>query len=196
MSGTTQACHSLILKQVYKAVNIIMSVLVLVKTFPLIKIIKIVHQNFHFWTRKQSGFWESFLRSEKQMLLKFLGNIDSISLVRKGPGRVMQQITVIGIAGKRAVIKTAVYWLLVSEWMLWSYSWTHSSHLGLLTFILLYYSWTIEVQRSYVMYLVSQIVDNWSEKWKWNSLSSVWLFSTPWTIQCMEFSRPEYWSGE
>ena len=26
-------------------------------------------------------------------------------------------------------------------------------------------------------------------------LSCVWLFATPWTIQSMEFSRPEYWSG-
>ena len=29
---------------------------------------------------------------------------------------------------------------------------------------------------------------------KWKSLSSVQLFITPWTIQFMEFSRPEYWS--
>ena len=27
------------------------------------------------------------------------------------------------------------------------------------------------------------------------SLSRVWLSATPWTIQSMEFSRPEYWSG-
>ena len=33
--------------------------------------------------------------------------------------------------------------------------------------------------------------------WKkvWKSLSRGWLFVTPWTIQFMEFSRPEYWSG-
>ena len=30
---------------------------------------------------------------------------------------------------------------------------------------------------------------------KWKSLSCVRLFETPWTIQCTEFSRPEYWSG-
>ena len=29
---------------------------------------------------------------------------------------------------------------------------------------------------------------------KWKSLSCVWLCD-PWTIQSMEFSRPEYWSG-
>ena len=29
----------------------------------------------------------------------------------------------------------------------------------------------------------------------WKSLSRVWLFVTPWTIQPMEFSKPEYWSG-
>ena len=33
-------------------------------------------------------------------------------------------------------------------------------------------------------------------KWKSKSVSRVWLFATPWTIQPMEFSRPEYWSGE
>ena len=34
----------------------------------------------------------------------------------------------------------------------------------------------------------------WSEvEWKW--LSHVWLFATPWAIQSMEFSGPEYWSG-
>ena len=33
-------------------------------------------------------------------------------------------------------------------------------------------------------------------KWKWKSLSHVWLFATPWTIQPMEFSRTEHWSGQ
>ena len=40
---------------------------------------------------------------------------------------------------------------------------------------------------------------NWTEsrerKWKWKSLSPVWLFPTPWIIQSTEFYRPEYWSG-
>ena len=30
---------------------------------------------------------------------------------------------------------------------------------------------------------------------KWKLHSHVWLFVTPWTIQSMEFSWPEYWSG-
>ena len=34
-----------------------------------------------------------------------------------------------------------------------------------------------------------------SYKVKWKSLSHVQLFETPRTIQSMEFSRPEYWSG-
>ena len=29
----------------------------------------------------------------------------------------------------------------------------------------------------------------------WKSFSHVWLFATPWTIQSMELSRPEYWMG-
>ena len=33
-------------------------------------------------------------------------------------------------------------------------------------------------------------------KWKWKSLSHVWLFVTPGTIYSMEFSWPEYWSGQ
>ena len=32
-------------------------------------------------------------------------------------------------------------------------------------------------------------------KRKWKLLSCVWLFETPWTIQPMEFSRSEHWSG-
>ena len=36
----------------------------------------------------------------------------------------------------------------------------------------------------------------WSEV-KWNELLSPdWLFATPWTLCSMEFSRPEYWSGQ
>ena len=38
------------------------------------------------------------------------------------------------------------------------------------------------------------ILDIWVSEWK--SLSRVWLFETPLTVQSMEFSRPEYWSGE
>ena len=40
-----------------------------------------------------------------------------------------------------------------------------------------------------------QVLFCFPEKWKWKSLSRVWLFATPCTIQSMEFSRPEYWSG-
>ena len=33
----------------------------------------------------------------------------------------------------------------------------------------------------------------WKRKWK--SLSTVRLLEAAWTVQSMEFSRPEYWSG-
>ena len=33
------------------------------------------------------------------------------------------------------------------------------------------------------------------EKLKWKSLSCVQLYVTLWTIQSMEFLRPEYWTG-
>ena len=37
----------------------------------------------------------------------------------------------------------------------------------------------------------------YGHEWKlqWKSLSCVRLFTNPWTIPTMEFSRPEYWSG-
>lgn len=41
---------------------------------------------------------------------------------------------------------------------------------------------------------ISPYVFEWNEV-KWKSLSRVRLFASPWTIQSMEFSRPEYWSG-
>ena len=34
-----------------------------------------------------------------------------------------------------------------------------------------------------------------TEEVKWKLLSHVRLFVTPWSIQSVEFSRPEYWSG-
>ena len=34
-----------------------------------------------------------------------------------------------------------------------------------------------------------------SGKPKWKSLSHVWLFAVPWTIQSMKYSRPNDWSG-
>ena len=30
---------------------------------------------------------------------------------------------------------------------------------------------------------------------KWKLLSRIQLFATPWMIQSLDFSRPEYWSG-
>ena len=33
------------------------------------------------------------------------------------------------------------------------------------------------------------------ESWMWKLLSHVQRLVTPWTLQSMEFSRPEYWSG-
>ena len=35
----------------------------------------------------------------------------------------------------------------------------------------------------------------WNLERKWTLFVCVWLFATPWTIQSMEFSRPEYQSG-
>ena len=37
--------------------------------------------------------------------------------------------------------------------------------------------------------------DRCVKQWKWKSLGCVRHCATPWTIQSMKFSRPEYWSG-
>ena len=60
--------------------------------------------------------------------------------------------------------------------------------------------------RTRVSCIAGRFFTNWaireahiSLKWKWKvkvkSLSRVQLFATPWTVESMEFSRLEYWSG-
>ena len=46
------------------------------------------------------------------------------------------------------------------------------------------YVWTSIDTTPWVIYL-----------WKWKSISCVRLFATPWSIQSVEFSRPEHWRG-
>ena len=53
------------------------------------------------------------------------------------------------------------------------------------------YTYIYETYVTYKTIYVTYILWNWN----WKLLSSVWLFANPWTIQSMEFSRPEYWSG-
>ena len=62
------------------------------------------------------------------------------------------------------------------KWVTGVYFWGRSFHILRDGKIILVYTW-LKVK-----------------KWKCNSLSRVWLFVTPRTIQSMEFSRPEYWS--
>ena len=58
-----------------------------------------------------------------------------------------------------------------------------------------HYTWLKELMDSYkAMDCRNNNIIMW--KWKKKLLSHVWLFATPWTIQSLEFSRPEYWSGE
>ena len=54
---------------------------------------------------------------------------------------------------------------------------------------------TPQMSTSY-RYMNIHIIKNiHTEEWKWKLLSCVQLFGTPWTIEFMEFSRPEYRSG-
>ena len=43
--------------------------------------------------------------------------------------------------------------------------------------------------------LHTEVSSSWKKEKKWKSLSCVWSFATPWTVQSMKFSRAEYWSG-
>ena len=45
------------------------------------------------------------------------------------------------------------------------------------------------------MLTIAQQISPYTRKWKWKSLSRIWLFTTPWSMQSMEFPRPEYYSG-
>ena len=44
------------------------------------------------------------------------------------------------------------------------------------------------------LWCIFHVLRCFSRSWKWKSLSHVQLFVTPWAIQSMEVSRPEYWS--
>ena len=52
--------------------------------------------------------------------------------------------------------------------------------------------WQITIWNTHT--LILKVLPRRERKWKW--LSLVWLFATPWPIQSVEFSRPEYWSGQ
>ena len=51
--------------------------------------------------------------------------------------------------------------------------------------------WTYSI---YTLLIMSRILAPVFKKKVWKLHSRVRLFATPWTIQSMEFSRPEYWS--
>ena len=64
-------------------------------------------------------------------------------------------------------------------WYIWRYSVIFHSRIKES-----YFSWIEESRENHQAIQV----------WKWKSLSHVQLFVTPWTIQSMEFCRPEYFS--
>ena len=69
--------------------------------------------------------------------------------------------------------------------------------LGWVAFLLLQWIFSTQdsIQGLLILYQLSYQGSPQSES-EWKSLSCVWLFATPRTMQFMEFSRPEYWSGE
>ena len=73
------------------------------------------------------------------------------------------------------------------------------NHFAFLHFFFLGWFWSVPVVQCYEspsIVLQDMIITliYWCG-WKWKSLSRVWLFATPWSVQSMELSRPEYWSG-
>ena len=71
----------------------------------------------------------------------------------------------------------------------WSRDWTHDSSISCIGMQTLYHWATWEAQPVCISRKCHE------RRWKWKLLSHIQLFVTPWTIQSMEFSRPEYWSG-
>ena len=65
------------------------------------------------------------------------------------------------------------------------YWWLFQIYLGVNFYFL---NWIFSLR-----WFISVLCNLWSEV-KWKSLSRVWLFVTPWTIQSMVCSRPEFWS--
>ena len=72
------------------------------------------------------------------------------------------------------------------------------SHTFLLYILSYFTHFVVTVSRCFLIY-----VSNWLLLLEWIKttttlkvkVTQLWLFATPWTIQSMEFSRPEYWSG-
>ena len=67
----------------------------------------------------------------------------------------------------------------------------------------------LSIKRACLLISSLRLMINVSQEWVWpswslgalepdaiESESHVWLFATPWTLQSMEFSRPEYWGGQ
>ena len=57
---------------------------------------------------------------------------------------------------------------------------------------------SVQIPSNHVIYSTSPkqpLKQIWNVSWKWKLLSCVWLFATSYTIQSMEVSRPEHWSG-
>ena len=71
---------------------------------------------------------------------------------------------------------------------------------GVCNIAYLYYQYAFDAAERYLQWYTLLNLRAWHVKvkwkWKWKSLSCVWLFVTPLTIQSMEYSRPEYWSGQ
>ena len=57
------------------------------------------------------------------------------------------------------------------------------------------YWWYCNHSMTNISYLITSTLKLPFVVWKWKWLSCNWLFASPRTIESMEFSRPEYWSG-
>ena len=79
---------------------------------------------------------------------------------------------------------THVLWFYISKEVI------QISHRGLHTF-----EWELSHWKHTHACADLRAVINTPNTWKWKSFSRVRLFAAPWTIQLMEKSRPEYWSG-
>ena len=89
------------------------------------------------------------------------------------------------------------YWNGGLQWLIFKY-WSSFTYLEWIPFLVVYY-FNIAIYDLLIFFFnVGLLKWDWGTKvliLKWKSLSRIRLFATPSTIQSMNFSRPDYWSG-
>ena len=116
------------------------------------------------------------------------------------PGPGIEPVSPALAGGFSATVPPGKSYLFISWWTLGSFLYLAIMNNATMNFYLQVFLWSYAYIVLLGIYLgvelLGHMVTLWLTLWKWKSFIRVWLFVTSWTIQSMEFSRPEYWSGE